>query len=117
MTTSQPATPAPVGPPSLKDRLGQGAKGIAGALAGALVSILFTTVTDPEAAINPDAVDTGSNPLVQLPNTTAEWITFAVAVVLGFVLPWAKRNYPSVTQALETVRVAQRRVAEGKQSV
>lgn len=108
--------PAPAEPPTVKDRIGQAGKALAGALGGALISILFTTVTEPDAALNPDAVP-GADQFVQLPNTSAEWITFAVAVVLGFLLPWAKRNYPSVTQALETARVAQARVAEGKQSV
>ena len=113
------ATPAPVAAarPTLKDRIGQVGKALAGALSGALVSVLFTTVTDPESAVNPDAVDTGSNPLVQLPNTTAEWVTLGVAVVIGFVLPYLKRNFPSQAQALEQWQEAQKRVAEGKQSV
>lgn len=114
------ATPVPVTPgarPTLKDKIGQTWKALAGGLAGAIVSILFTTVTDPESAINPDAVDTGSNPLVQLPNTTAEWVTLGVAVLVGFVLPYLKRNYPSVAQALTQYEAAQTRVAAGKQSV
>lgn len=113
--TNIPA-PTPATRPTLKDKLGQTAKAVMGALSGAIVSILFTTVTDPNAAINPDAADTGSNPLVQLPNTTAEWVTFAVAVVIGFVLPYLKRNYPSVAQAVEQLRVAESRVVEGKQA-
>lgn len=116
--TSTP-NPAPVaGPrPTLKDRIGQIGKALAGALSGALVSVLFTTVTDPDAAVNPDAVDTASNPLVQLPNTTAEWVTLAIAVLIGFALPYLKRNFPSQAQALQQYQNAQRRVVEGKQSV
>lgn len=114
MTNIPAPTPAPR--PTLKDRIGQTSKAIMGALSGAIVSILFTTVTDPNAAINPDAADTGSNPLVQLPNTTAEWVTFAIAVLIGFVLPYLKRNYPSVAQAVEQASIAKQRVAEGKQA-
>lgn len=116
MATPTPnPVPVPGNSPTFKDRFGQAAKAFMGALAGAIVSVLFTTVTDPNAAVNPDAPP-GADAVVQLPNTTAEWVTFAVAVVVGFVLPWAKRNYPSVSQALEQARVAEQRVADGKQT-
>lgn len=100
---------------TLKDRVLQAAKAFAGGLAGAIVSVLFTTVTDPNAAINPDAPD-GANAIVQLPNTTAEWITFVVSIFVGFVLPFLQRNYPSVAQAIEQVETAKARVAVGKQT-
>ena len=101
--------------PSLKDRVNAAAKGVFGGVAGALISVLFTTVTDPDSALNPDAVDTGSNPPISLPNTTAEWVTLLVAVALGFLLPWAKRNYPSVADAAKQLEIARVRVDEGKQ--
>jgi hypothetical protein len=100
---------------ALKDRVLQTAKAFAGGLAGAIVSVLFTTVTDPNAAINPDAPD-GANAVVQLPNTTAEWVTFVVSILVGFVLPFLQRNFPSVDQAIEQVEIAKARVAKGKQT-
>lgn len=116
MTNPQPApAPVPSNSPTLKDRFGQTAKAFMGGLAAAIVSLLFTTVTDPNAVVNPDAPD-GANAIIQLPNTTAEWVAFGVAILVGFVLPFVKRNFPSVSQALEQARVAQRRVAEGKQT-
>jgi multisubunit Na+/H+ antiporter MnhB subunit len=99
----------------LKDRVLQAAKAFAGGLAGAVVSVLFTTVTDPNAAVNPDAPP-DANAIVQLPNTTAEWVTFLVSVLVGFVLPFLQRNYPSVSQAIQQVEVAKARVAVGKQT-
>jgi hypothetical protein len=97
------------------DKLQEAAKAVVGGLAGALISVLSTTVTDPNAVINPDAPD-GANAIVQLPNTTAEWVTFVVSVVLGFALPWLKRNFPSVPAAEKQLAVAKVRVARGKQS-
>lgn len=109
--------PVPVtGTPTLKDRILQAAKGFAGGVAGAIVSVLFTTVTDPNAVINPDA-PAGSDQLVQLPNTSGEWITFAVAVLIGFVLPFLQKNYPSVAQAIAQLNQAKARQAVGKQKV
>lgn len=71
-------------------------KAIAGALVGAVVSVLTTTVTDPDAAINPDAVN--GNAIVQLPNTAAEWVSFGVAVLLGWATVFfAPRNQQVVT--------------------
>jgi hypothetical protein len=98
----------------LWDKVQQAGKAVLGGVAGAVVSVLFTTVTEPDATVNPDAVP-GADQLVQLPNTQAEWVTFAIAVVLGFLLPYLKRNFPSVVQAQEQLAVAQNRVAEGKQ--
>ena len=111
---SNPNTQVPA--PSLKDKVLQAAKGFAGGAAGAIIGLLFTTVTDPDAALNPDAVDTGSNPVFQLPNTTAEWGTLAVAVLIGFLLPYLQKNFPSVAQALRQYEGAKQRVSEGKQS-
>lgn len=108
--------PVPVGTPTLKDRILQAAKGFAGGLAGAIVSILFTTVTDPNAVVNPDAPDS-ANAVVQLPNTTAEWVTFGIAVLVGFVLPFLQKNYPSVAQAIAQLNQAKARQAVGKQKV
>jgi multisubunit Na+/H+ antiporter MnhB subunit len=105
-----------VGTPTLKDRILQAAKGFAGGLAGAIVSILFTTVTDPNAVVNPDAPDS-ANAVVQLPNTTAEWVTFGIAVLVGFVLPFLQKNYPSVAQAIAQLNQAKARQAVGKQKV
>lgn len=99
---------------SVKDTVLSWAKGFAGGIAGAVVSVLFTTVTDPNAAVNPDA-PSGASAIVQLPNTQAEWVTFAVAVAIGFALPWLTKNYPSVAAALQQYEEAQNRVAAGKQ--
>lgn len=90
-------------------------KAVVGGVAGAIISVLFTTVTDPNAVVNPDAPD-GATAVVQLPNTQAEWVTFAIAVVLGFLLPWAKKNFPSVIEANNQVALAKKRVEEGKQA-
>lgn len=69
-------------------------KALAGALVGALVSVLTTTVTDPDAAVNPDAVN--GTAIVQLPNTQAEWVSFAVAVLLGWATVYfAPKNQPA----------------------
>lgn len=97
------------------DKLQQAAKGIAGGVAGAIVSVLFTTVTDPNAVINPDAPDT-ANAVVQLPNTTTEWVTLLVSVILGFALPYLKRNFPSIPQAEKQLDIALARKADGKQT-
>lgn len=107
-------TPTPAVKPSLKDRLLAAAKAFAGGLAGAVVSVLFTTVTEPDAVVNPDAVP-GADQVVQLPNTQAEWVALAVSVFLGFVLPFLQRNFPSVLAAEKQLAVAQNRVADGKQ--
>lgn len=101
--------------PSLKDRLNAAAKGLAGGLAGAIISVLFTTVTEPDAVVNPDAVP-GADQVVQLPNTTAEWVTFAISVLVGFVFPYVKKNFPSIAAAAKQLEEAQNRVADGKQS-
>lgn len=98
------------------DKVQQVGKAVAGGVAGALVSVLFTTVTEPDAVINPDA-PAGANQLVQLPNTQAEWVTFLVAVLVGFALPYLKRNFPSVAQASQQLNVAKNRVADGKQTL
>lgn len=87
------------------DRLQANAKAFAGALAGALISVLQTTATDPD----------GSLANVELPNTEKEWFAFAAAVAVGFALPWLKKNFPSVPEAQKKVTEAERRVAEGKQ--
>jgi fructose-specific phosphotransferase system IIC component len=89
------------------DQLQDKAKALAGALAGAIISVLQTTVTDPE----------GSLTNVELPNTSEEWTAFAVAVAIGFVLPYLKKNYPSVSKARDTLKVAEERVRLDKQSV
>lgn len=89
-------------------------KAFAGGLAGAVISLLFTTVTDPNAVINPDAPP-GADQLVQLPNTTAEWVAFGTAILVGFVLPFVKKNFPSVADAEKAFQLAQQRRAEGKQ--
>jgi fructose-specific phosphotransferase system IIC component len=91
---------------SFTDRLQANAKAIAGALAGAVISVLQTTVTDPE----------GSVANVELPNTEEEWVAFVIAVIIGFALPWLKENFPSVPEAQRKVTQAEQRVAEGKQS-
>lgn len=114
MATPTPA-PVPGNSPTLKDRVGRVGKALAGAVSAALVGVLFTTVTDPDAVVNPDAPN-GANAVIQLPNTTAEWVSLAVAVLVGFVFPYLKRNFPTVSDAIEQVRVAETRVAEGKQS-
>lgn len=100
---------------ALLDKAQRAGKAIAGALAGAIVSTLFTTITDPNAVINPDAPESASK-LVQLPNTEAEWIAFGAAVLLSAALPWLRRNYPSVVQAEQQLVVARDRVAQGKQT-
>lgn len=96
------------------DKVQQAGKAFAGGLAGALVSVLFTTVTEPDATVNPDAVP-GADQLVQLPNTQAEWVSFGIAVVLGFLLPFLKRNFPSVVQAEAQLATANNRVRLNKQ--
>lgn len=100
---------------ALKDVVGQWGKAIVGGFGGALISILSTTVTDPDSFINPDAPDS-ANAIVQLPNTGAEWLTFAIAIAIGFGFPWLKRNYPSVADALAAYKLAEQRKAEGKQT-
>lgn len=71
-------------------------KAIAGALVGAIVSVLTTTVTDPDSVVNPDSVD--GNAIVQLPNTQAEWVSFGVAVLLGWATVFfAPRNQQPVS--------------------
>lgn len=90
-------------------------KAVAGGVAGAVVSVLFTTVTDPNAVVNPDAPDS-ANAIVQLPNTEAEWVTFGISVVIGFLLPWLKKNYPTVLEAEKAAALAKQRVSEGKQA-
>lgn len=97
------------------DQVQAAGKAVAGGVAGAIVSVLFTTVTDADSVVNPDAPDT-ANAAFQLPNTQAEWVTFAIAVIVGFALPWLKRNFPSVVAARAQLDLAERRVAEGKQS-
>ncbi|AZS12579.1 holin [Mycobacterium phage DrLupo] len=94
------------------DKVQQAGKAVAGGVAGALVSVLFTSVTDPDAAVNPDGPGSAA---VQLPNTQAEWVAFATAVIVGFLLPFLKRNFPSVLQARTQLAEAERRVAENKQ--
>lgn len=96
------------------DKVQAAGKAFAGAVAGAVVSVLFTTVTDPNAVVNPDA-PAGSDQLVQLPNTQAEWVAFVAAVIVGFGLPYLKRNFPSVVTATDQLKLAEKRVAEGKQ--
>lgn len=98
------------------DQVQAAAKAVMGAVAAAIASILFTTVTEPDAVVNPDAVP-GADQVVQLPNTQAEWVSFIVAVIVGFVLPYAKRNFPSVKAAEAQLKLANQRVAEGKQQV
>lgn len=100
---------------ALLDNIGRNAKAFAGALAGAVISTLYTTVTDPNAVINPDAPDSAGQ-LVQLPNTQAEWIAFVVAVILGYLAPWLTPNRPPVVEAENKLVVARDRVAEGKQT-
>ena len=97
------------------DVLQRMAKALAGGLAGLITAGLFTTVTDPDAVVNPDAPDSASA-VFQMPNTTAEWVTTLLAVLLGFGLPYLKRNFPSVAEALSHVRLAEARVDAGKQS-
>lgn len=90
-------------------------KGVAGGVAGAVISVLFTTITEPDAVVNPDHVP-GADQVVQLPNTQAEWVALIASVVVGFLLPYLKRNFPSVVTAKDTLALAEKRVAEGKQS-
>lgn len=97
------------------DKLQKAGKALAGGLAGAVISVLFSTVTEPDAVVNPDHAP-GASQVVQLPNTQAEWVTFVLAVVVGFGLPWLKKNYPSVLEAREMVKTAERRVTTGQQT-
>lgn len=97
------------------DQVQAAGKAVFGGVAGAIISVLFTTVTDADSVVNPDAPDT-ANTVVQLPNTQAEWVTFVIAVIVGFALPWLKRNFPSVPTARAQLDLAERRVAEGKQA-
>lgn len=97
------------------DRVQEAAKSVMGALATVIVSVLFTTVTDPDAVVNPDA-PASAGAVIQLPNTKAEWVTMLVAVAVGFLLPYLKRNFPSVVKAQDDLQLAEKRVAAGKQS-
>lgn len=96
------------------DSVQQVAKGVAGAVAGAVVSVIFTTITDPDAVLNPDA-PAAADEFVQMPNTTAEWVALLIAVLIGFGLPFVKRNYPSVNKASDDLELAKQRVRDGKQ--
>lgn len=90
---------------ALVDRAQRVGKALAGAVAGAVISALWTSVKNP-----------GSADIVQIPQTQAEWTAFAVSVAVGLALPWLKRNYPSVLQAEQQLAIANERVAQGKQS-
>lgn len=92
------------------DKLQAAAKAIAGALAGAVGAVIFNTTTEADGSFDPTSLN------VELPNTQAEWIAFAIATALGFALPFLKRNYPSVAAAAEQLRLAEERKALGKQS-
>ena len=99
---------------AFKDKVQASAKAFFGGLAGFLISMLFTTMTDPNSAINPDAPH-GASAIIQLPNTSAEWWALVISVVTGFILPWVKKNYPSIAVAEQQLAEAQSRVQEGKQ--
>lgn len=89
------------------DKIRAAGKAFLGALAAAIAVVLQGTVTAPD----------GSVTNWKLPETGAEWTAFAVAVALGFLLPWLKRNYPSVPTAEAKLELAKSRVETGKQSV
>lgn len=88
------------------DRLQEVGKAVAGAVVGAVIAVLQTTAADPDGGV--------AN--VELPNTTDEWVGFGIAVALGFLVPYLKRNFPSVEKAESDLALAQQRVAKGKQS-
>jgi hypothetical protein len=92
---------------ALKDTLGAKAKAIAGAVAGAVIAILQTSLSDADGNVLTN---------LELPNTTAEWLGLVVAAVLGYLAPYVKRNFPSVTKAEEDLSIARRRLAAGKQT-
>lgn len=86
------------------DRVKANAKAFLGALATAVGVALYNGVSTPDGGP------------IQLPHTSEEWGAFGAAVVLGFLLPWLKRNFPSVEKAEADLALAQKRVSTGKQS-
>lgn len=90
-------------------------KAIAAAVLAALAGVAYTTVTDPDSAINPDA-PAGASAAIQLPNTTTEWVTLLLSVLVSYLGVYLAKNRESVP-ALETKLVqARARVDTGQQS-
>ena len=90
---------------SFVDLLQANAKALAGAVVGAVASIVYNTSSEVDGTITN----------VELPNTQSEWIAFAFAVLMGVVLPYLKRNFPEVNKAVEDLELAKERVRLGKQ--
>ena len=91
---------------NLWDKVQDAGKAFLGAIAAALVLLLEPFLKDPTSGL--------SN--VDLPKNGQEWLGFFIAAGIGFLLPWLKRNFPSVEKAEKNLALAQERVETGKQS-
>lgn len=89
------------------DRVQEIGKAVLAAVAAAAGGVILSTAADAEGTL--------TNP--ELPNTSDEWVSFGVAVVLVYAATYLKRNFPSVVKAKDDVALAEQRVREGKQSV
>ncbi len=88
------------------DRFLSHAKAFLGSVAAAVAVVIFNTTAQPDGSITN----------WELPNSRDEWVAFVTAVVLGWLLPWFQRNYPSVAKAEADLALAQKRVSTGKQA-
>jgi hypothetical protein len=87
------------------DALKAQAKALVGAVIAALGGVALTTATDPDGRLlNPE-----------LPNTTAEWVTFVITVLATYLGVYASDNRESVPDLQAKLAIAQTRVADGKQ--
>lgn len=88
------------------DRLMAHAKAFVGSVAAAVAVVIFNTTAQPDGSITN----------WELPNTREEWVAFVSAVIVGWLLPWLQRNYPSVAKAQADLALAEKRVITGKQA-
>lgn len=92
--------------PTLLDRIKAQLKALAAAVIAALGGVALTTAADPEGSITN----------IEIPNTTEEWLTFGVAVLVSYLGVFGANNYESVPALRAKLDEATKRVALGKQS-